>query len=189
MQFMSNLKPQLDLLVTGNVTRTGRQMQLILKVRSWTNETRLPSFLNCKRYPCTALVYRKLTAVDKLMNTLFTASGIGWSLVKFFELMGVCQMLGFGKLNNCKIQNCAPIHRTQLVPLIVTRNVSDLLEINFLLVDIGQTYLYNLTLDIFRLVFSVRGTKTLKHRVLCRNCFHICKNVSTCRRIESRGAT
>ena len=32
MQFMSNVKPQLDQLVTENVTRTGRKLQLILKV-------------------------------------------------------------------------------------------------------------------------------------------------------------
>ena len=278
MQFMTNVKPQLDQLVTENVTRTGRKMQLILKVHLSKpikgDETTL--FLRSLMVPVygTSLPQADfLAAVDKLLNTLFTftASGSGWILDKIVELevkfatfnpirgssylptppeldashlllnirnrqdhncflycftaawhlkhgqllynsgsdsiakrtspdtysrrnpwahqavgdfempMGFGQMLRFEKLNNCKI-NVFRYTEKQLVPLRVTQDVSDVLEIDLLLVDDGQEYHYILIQDILRLVSNVKGTTTLYQRVLCRNCFHICMNESTYKR-------
>ena len=90
---MTNVKPQLDQLVTENVTRTGRKMQLILKVHLSKpikgDETTL--FLRSLMVPVfgTSLPQADfLAAVDKLLNTLFTftASGSGWILDKIVEL-------------------------------------------------------------------------------------------------------
>ena len=92
MQFMSNVKPQLDQLVTENVTRTGRIMQLILKVHlsKPLKETKL-LYLRSLMVPVygTSLPQADfLAAVDKLLNTLFTftASGSGWILDKIVDL-------------------------------------------------------------------------------------------------------
>ena len=99
-----------------------------------------------------------------------------------FEMpMGFGQMLRFEKLNDCKI-NVFRFSEKQLVPLRVTRETKDNLEIDLLLVDDGQEYHYILILDLLRLVSLVKGTTTLTHRVLCRNCFHVCMNESTYKR-------
>ena len=95
--------------------------------------------------------------------------------------MGFGQMLRFEKLNGCKI-NVFRYSEKQLVPLRVTRETKDNLEIDLLLVDDGQEYHYILILDLLRLVSLVKGTTTLTHRVLCRNCFHVCMNESTYKR-------
>ena len=89
--------------------------------------------------------------------------------------MGFGQMLRFEKLNDCKI-NVFRYTENQLVPLRVTREKGDGLEIDLLLVDDGQEYHYILILDLLRLVSMVKGTTTLYQRVLCKNCFHICMN-------------
>ena len=90
---------------------------------------------------------------------------------------------GFDSRKNqrCKINLFRYIEK-QLVPLRVTREISDVLEIDLLLVDDGQEYHYIMILGILRLVSIVRGTTTLCQRVLCRNCFHICMNESTYKR-------
>ena len=85
MQFMTDVKPQLDKLVSENVTRTGRKIQLILRTElskpTKGEDTEL--FLRSAMVP----VYGNnlpqadlLTMVDKMVNTLFTftASGSGW---------------------------------------------------------------------------------------------------------------
>ena len=247
MQLMSNLKPQLDQLVTENVTRTGREMQLILKVNLSKpikgDETTI--FLRSLMVPvyATSLPHADvLVALDKLLNTLFTftASGSGWILDQIVDLdvkiatfnpirgssylltppeldashvlikmrnrqdhncffycftaawhlklgplqynpgcdskkarvqkpipdetrwlnqavgdfempMGFVQMIRLEMLNNCKM-NVFRYTENQLVPLRVTQEVSDVLEIDLLLVDDGQECHYNLILDILRLV-------------------------------------
>ena len=99
-----------------------------------------------------------------------------------FEMpMGCGQMLRFEKLNNCKI-NVFRYNEKQLVPLRVTRETKDNLEIDLLLVDDGLEYHYILILDLLRLVSLVEGTTTLYQRVLCRNCFHVCMNETTYKR-------
>ena len=70
----------------------------------------------------------------------------------------------------------------QLVPLRVTREKGDGLEIYLLLVDDGQECHSILILDLLRLVSNVKGTTTLTHRVLCRNCFHVCMGDNTYKR-------
>ena len=278
MQFMTDVKPQIDKLVCENVTRTGRKIQLILRTElskpTKGEETEL--FLRSAMVP----VYGNnlsqadfLTMVDKMVNTLFTftASGSGWILDKILELdvnfaafnpirgssylptppeldashlllnirnrqdhncflycftaawhlkngpllyvasrdsiarrtspdtysrrnplahqakgefempMGFGQMLRFEKLNNCKI-NVFRYMEKQLVPQRVTRETNDNLEIDLLLVDDGQEYHYILIQDLLRLVNLVKGTTTLQHRVLCRNCFHVCTNGNTYKR-------
>ena len=79
--------------------------------------------------------------------------------------MGFGQM-GFEKLNDCKI-NVFRYTEKQLVPLRVTRESNDY---------------YILIQDLLRLVSLVKGTTTLQHRVLCRNCFHVCNNGNTYKR-------
>ena len=99
-----------------------------------------------------------------------------------FEMqMGFGQMLRFEKLNNCKI-NVFRYTEKQLVPLRVTRETNDNFEIDLLLVDDGQEYHYILIQDLLRLVSLVKGTTSLQHRVLCRNCFHVCTNGNTYKR-------
>ena len=95
--------------------------------------------------------------------------------------IGFGLMLRFEKLNNCKI-NVFRYTEKELVPLRVTREISDVLEIDLLLVDDGQEYHYILILHILRLVSNVRGPTTLFQRVLCRNRFHKCLNESTYKR-------
>ena len=93
MQFMTDVKPQIDRLVCENATRTGRKVQLVLRTQlskpTKGEETEL--FLRTAMVP----VYGKnlsqadfLTMVDKMVNTLFTftASGSGWILDKILEL-------------------------------------------------------------------------------------------------------
>ena len=70
----------------------------------------------------------------------------------------------------------------QLLPLRVTRETKDNLEIDLLLVDDEQEYQYILILDLLRLVSFVKGTSTITHRVLSRNCFHVCMDESTYKR-------
>ena len=278
MQFMTDIKPQIDQLVSENVKRTARKLQLILKVElsQPTKDEETQVFLRSNMLPVygTSLPQDDfLSAVDQLLNTLFTftASGSGWILekivnldVKFatfspirgssylptppeldashlllnirnrqdhncflycfttawhlkhgpllyvagrdslakrtssdtysrrnplghqaegeFEMpMGFGQMLRFEKLNDCKI-NVFRYTENQLVPLRVTREKGDGLEIDLLLVDDGQKYHYILILDLMRLVSMVKGTTTLYQRVLCKNRFHICMNENTYRR-------
>ena len=92
MQFMTNVKPQLDKLVSENVTRTGRKIQLILRTGISKpikgEETEL--FLRSAMVPLYGNNLPQadlLTMVDKLVNTLFTftASGSGWILDKILE--------------------------------------------------------------------------------------------------------
>ena len=271
MQFMTDVKPQIDRFVCENVTRTGRKVQLILRTElskpTKGEETEL--FLRSAMVP----VYGKnlsradfLTMVDKMVNTLFTftASGSGWILNKILELdvsfatfnpirgssylptppeldasrlllnirnrqdhnsiktawhfkngpllyvagrdsiarrtspdtyskrnpiahqangvfempMGFGQILRFEKLNDCKI-NVFRYTEKQLNLLRVTREKGDGLEIDMLLVDDGQEYHYILILELLRLVTLVKRNTTLQHRVLCRNCFHVCMNEMT----------
>ena len=73
--------------------------------------------------------------------------------------MGFGQMLRFEKLNDCKIKVFRYTEK-QLVPLRVTRQKGDGLEIDLLLVDDGQEYHYILMLDLLRLVSMVKGTTT-----------------------------
>ena len=278
MQFMTDIKPQIDQLVSENVNRTGRKMQLILKVElsQPTKDQETALFLRSHMMPVygTSLPQDDfLSAVDQLLNTLFTftASGSGWILEKIVNLdvkfatfnpirgfsylptppeldashlllnirnrqdhncflycftaawhlkhgpllyfagrdslakrtspdtysrrnilahqaegefdmpMGFGQMLRFEKLNDCKI-NVFRYTEKQLVPLRVTREKGDGLEIDLLLVDDEQEYHYILILDLLRLASMVKGTTTLNHRVVCRNCFHIFMNESTYRR-------
>ena len=90
---MTDVKPQLDELVTENTTRNDRKMQLILRTELFKptkgEETEL--FLRSAMEP----VYSNnmpqadlLSAVDKMFNTPFTltASGSGWILEKVAEL-------------------------------------------------------------------------------------------------------
>ena len=278
MQFMTDIKPQIDQLVSENVNRTARKLQLILKVElsKPTKDEETQVFLRSNMVPVygTSLPQDDfLSAVDQLLNTLFTftASGSGWILEKIVDLdvkfatfspirgssylptppeldashlllnirnrqdhncflycftaawhlkhgpllyvagrdslakrtspdtysrrnplahqaegefempMGFGQMLRFEKLNDCKI-NVFRYTENQLVPLRVTREKGDGLEIDLLLVDDGQEYHYILILDLLRLVSMVKGTTTLYQRVLCKNCFHICMNENTYRR-------
>ena len=104
-----------------------------------------------------------------------------------FEMpMGFGQMLGFEELNNCKINGFRHTEK-QLVPLRVTREVSDVVKIDLLLVDDGQENHYILILDILSLVSNATGTTTLSQRVLCRNCFHLCMNENTYKRHRISG--
>ena len=73
--------------------------------------------------------------------------------------MAFGQMLRFEKLNDCKIKVFRYTEK-QLVPLRVTRQKGDGLEIDLLLVDDGQEYHYILMLDLLRLVSMVKGTTT-----------------------------
>ena len=154
-----------------------------------------------------------LSAVDKILNTLFTftASGSGWILEKIVDLdvkfATFNPIRGYSflptppeldasrlllNIRNRQDHKCflycftAAWHLKhgpkQLVPLRVTREIKDNLEIDLLLVDDGQEYHYILILDLLRLVRLVKGTTTLTHRVLCRNCFHVCMNESTYKR-------
>ena len=88
MQFMNDVKPQIDRLVCENVTRTGRKLQL---VPSRLKERKQNSSSGLQWYQCTAQNLSQadfLTMVDKMVNTLitFTASGSGWMLDKILEL-------------------------------------------------------------------------------------------------------
>ena len=76
MQFMTNVKPQFDKLISENVTRTGRKIQLILRTElsksTKGEETEL--FLRSPMVP----VYGNnlpqadlLTVVDKMVNTVY----------------------------------------------------------------------------------------------------------------------
>ena len=93
MQFMTDVTPQLDKLVSKNVTRTCRKIQLILRTElsKSTKGEEIELFLRSAMVP----VYGKnlpqadlLTMVDKMVNTLFTftASGSGCLLDKILEL-------------------------------------------------------------------------------------------------------
>ena len=92
--------------------------------------------------------------------------------------MGFGQMLRFEQLNDCKINVFRYIEK-QIVPLRVSRETRENLEIDLLVVDDGQEYHYILIHDLLRLVNLVKGTTTLQQRVLCRKCFHVCLNKST----------
>ena len=93
MQFMTNIKPQLDKLLSENVTRIGRKIQLILR----TELSKPTKGEESERFLRSAMVdvcgntmsqANFLTMVDKMVNTLFTftASGSGWILDKILEL-------------------------------------------------------------------------------------------------------
>ena len=69
-------------------------------------------------------------------------------------------MLRFEKLNDCKI-NVFRYTEKQLVPLRVTRQKEDGLEMDLLLVDDGQECHYVLILDLLRPVTMNKGTTTL----------------------------
>ena len=69
--------------------------------------------------------------------------------------MGFGQMLRFEKLNDCKI-NVFRYTEKQLVPLQVTRQKRDGLQIDLLLVDDGQEYHCILILDLLRLFTMVK---------------------------------
>ena len=91
MEFMSNVKPQLDQLHTENVTRTGRKTQLFLKVylsKPLKGDKTLLRLLMVLVYGSSLPQAGFLAAVDKLLNTLFTftASGSGWNLDKGVDL-------------------------------------------------------------------------------------------------------
>ena len=93
MQFMTDIKPQIDQLVSENVNRTARKLQLILKVElsQPTKDEETQVFLRSNMVPVygTSLPQDDfLSAVDQLLNTLFTftASGSGWILEKIVDL-------------------------------------------------------------------------------------------------------
>ena len=89
---MTDVKPQIDQLVSENANRTGRKRKLILKVElsKLTNDEETELFLRSQMVPVygTSLPQDDfLSAVDKLLNTLFTftSSGSGWNLEKIFD--------------------------------------------------------------------------------------------------------
>ena len=93
MQFMTDVKPQIGQLVSENANRTGRKMQLILKVelskQTIDEETEL--LLRSQMVPVCGTSLPQddfLSAVDELLNALFTftASGSVWILEKIVDL-------------------------------------------------------------------------------------------------------
>ena len=100
MQFMTDVKLQNDPLVSENVNRTGRKIQLILKVglSKAAKDEKTDFFLRSQMVPVygTSLPQDDfLSAVDKLLNTLltFTASGSYWILEKLLIWMSSLQHL------------------------------------------------------------------------------------------------
>ena len=93
LQFMTDTKPQIDQLVSENVNKTGRKLQLVLKAELLKpiKEEAIEVFLRSAMTPVygTSLPQPDfLNAVDKMTNTLFTftASGSGWIMDRIVEL-------------------------------------------------------------------------------------------------------
>ena len=93
MQFMNDVKPQIDQLVSENVNHTSQKMHLVLRTElskpTKGEETEL--YLRSHMVPVYGNTLPQddfLAAVDKMINTLFTftASGSGWILDKITEL-------------------------------------------------------------------------------------------------------
>ena len=93
LQFMTGPKPQIDQLVSENVNKTGRKLQLVLKVELLKpiKEEAIEVFLRSAMTPVYSTSVPQpdfLNAVDKMTNTLFTftASGSGWIMDRIVEL-------------------------------------------------------------------------------------------------------
>ena len=93
MQFMNDVKPQIDQLVSENVNHTSQKMHLVLRTElskpTKGEETEL--YLRSHMVPVYGNTLPQddfLAAVDKMINTVFTftASGSGWILDKITEL-------------------------------------------------------------------------------------------------------
>ena len=90
---MTDVRPQIDQLVSENVNRTSQKMQLVLRTElsKPTNGEETELFLRSHMVPVYGNTLPQndfLAAVDKMINTLFTftASGSGWILDKIIEL-------------------------------------------------------------------------------------------------------
>ena len=123
MQFMTDVKPEIYQRVSENAYRTGRKLQLILKVELTkpTKDEEPELFLRSQRVPVygTSLPQDDfLSAVDKLLNTLFTftASGSGWILEKIVDL-------------DAKFATFNPIRRSSFLPTPPELDASRLLVI------------------------------------------------------------